>query len=1045
MSGAPNQQFGDVDGDVGNSHISDDEFGKIENYANEQSRYDREFDDIAAQENTAAEDTAAEEPDSSADTKEELGDKEKKGADGEAGGKDDKGRAFIDRLKGKSKLGQRIGIAAALGGGGLFAGAGIFLLMLPLKIEHIVDNIDQYYGAASESAISDATDHIFNDWLSQEVLPSLGSQGRCKTTATPGCVGGLSKTTGPVGQVYAAWRKNGLENKLASRHGLIFSRSGNQWFMTVHGHNVDLGDVRSGNLDVFNLPGTHEVSEGEIRSALHDALKSESFWPRQFHRFVYGRYLERQVGIKRCILICKLKPVQKLKASLADRKMAAKSYLIQRLVPEKYGVIMQCVLLGGCDDKLSPAHPGDETRMTDGQRKIQTILQDAARHFLDKDLEELAKLSRDIADKGLTTVVGREIAKTIATKLFDEAAGQAAGQAAEKAIPIIGWAILIAQIIDLAAKAGPMVRHLAFAANVATAIEYANSYVTVRDELRTGNPDPIEVASFTEALSSNLTGSSDDRVDATMSRNYGKIVEGTPASGAQSASISNLFFGKAEAAAAQPKLKCPDGSYMPDNADVCPQLIFDSGNKTLSAISDWINSIPVLPQVAHIIATLGNIVGEATGWVFQKLCDAQPFDACNKGMQQIGQWISPLFEKIGKWLIVSVLGGSMDGAYGVDLLAGGSKASYMKVNRDQLGAPAAGRATVSALQNEMKQRRIDEFHHMNMFARMFDTNNSYSLISQLAVQMPGNLQMVGTDQIASFLTNPFGRFISLMGNAFHPASAMALQRDPNAPDPFHLPDFAWTHGAVPPHPGQAWQDNHCDDPNQVADWMNRGTQNPNTGEMTTTEGNPCMLIKATAISLAGKDDPSLLPPGGPGDSADIATQSPAGDTSIPTGDAVALAQQIKNSTNISFQTPAEASAFDHIVATGHGIDCGAPAISPTMLGVILKLSQSYKLVIGVIDDGHGCDGGFHPKGSAVDLNGINPLNGSGGTGTHITFAANEVPIIQQFYRSAGQILAANGGGGLGQQQCFDSATFKVPGVTYFDDTCNHIHMDTRGH
>jgi hypothetical protein len=168
---------------------------------------------------------------------------------------------------------------------------------------------------------------------------------------------------------------------------------------------------------------------------------------------------------------------------------------------------------------------------------------------------------------------------------------------------------------------------------------------------------------------------------------------------------------------------------------------------------------------------------------------------------------------------------------------------------------------------------------------------------------------------------------------------------------------------------------------------------------------------------------------------------------IPTGDTITLATQIGSSPNITFQTKQDSDYFDKVIATGKQTDCGGPTISPTLLGVILKLSQSYKIVLGVFDDGHGCDSGFHPKGAAVDINGVNPIDGgAGGTGNQIRYTADQLPILKQFYQSAGEVLAGVGGGGLGQQQCFGGPAPKVssPPNVYFDDSCNHLHMDTRG-
>lgn len=972
-----------------------------------------------------------------------------------------KDRSLANKLvKGKSVTGKRIGIALAFGGGSILISLLFFFLMLPLKIEHIIQNAESYYGAAADRAVGKETENLFDGYLKKAVLPALQVTGPCRSTAHPGCTGTIT-ATGPVGQLYEAWKKNRLENKLASKYGIVISRSGPNYFMTMQGHNIDLNEVRAGRTSVFDLPGTRGMSRNEIRESLRGALRGGTLWDRTYGRFVYGRYLERQFGIKRCIIACKLK--DKFADKIADKKLAAKAILLQRFVPEKYAIILQCVLLGGCSDDLSPASPGDETRQTDGQRKIKTALLEAADKFAGETLKDLAEKSREIAKDGIAKYVAKTITKKIATAIFGDTAGQVAGQIAEKAIPIIGWVILVAKIIHTAATAGPMVQHMAYAANTATAIATSEAYDTVASEMKSGNVDPIELGSFADSLSTNLSGSKNDQCDATQSKLYNYVVEGngpTPAP-LNTASITDALFGTASAASAKSNYcKCEDGNPPPPGKQVCDMEKFDRGNKALNAVSDFINNIPVIPQLATVINWIADKVSVVTGFLGTAVMDtckyAIPF--CGEGLDKlqtaISNLLSPLFAMIQKWVIPTPFTDNMDGGRTVDMILAGKDAGHNSTLLNQLGAPRSTPAAVQAIRDEQNAEDKYVFEHQSMFARMFDTSSQYSLISRLAVSMPGNLQNALTNSATSFLSNPFGNLLSTLGSAFRPMHAFAAQVA--LPDPFGVIQYAYQDDQIPSDPEKAWKDNNCDDPNQVANWMNNdGTQDPNTGEMTTTKPNVCLLIKSTIQSAGGMFDPSLLPPGGAGDDAKGGSTGGSASTqgnSIPTGTAQQLATQILGDVNISFQTPDELTAMQHIAQTGHATQCGAPAISPTLLGVILKLSQSYKIVVGVLTDGHPCDGKHHQDGSAVDINGINPLNGGVGTGTHITYAPNELPIIKQFYATAGQVLAANGGGGLGQygvydgQQCFsDSLPPQVPGVTYFPDQCNHLHLDTRGH
>ena len=219
-----------------------------------------------------------------------------------------------------------------------------------------------------------------------------------------------------------------------------------------------------------------------------------------------------------------------------------------------------------------------------------------------------------------------------------------------------------------------------------------------------------------------------------------------------------------------------------------------------------------------------------------------------------------------------------------------------------------------------------------------------------------------------------------------------------------------------------------------ADWLRVRFFILDTGVM---EGYAC----------AQYDDPTSCQNDGSGTTSTTApSPPPATGTSIPNGTAQQLAKLIITNPNITFQTPQEQQDFQEIVNTGHQTNCGNPAISPKLLGIILTASQKYKLVPGVFDNGHHCGDGLHDIGIAADINGITPLDNSfPGTGNSIDWSAGEQPLLKQFYAYMAGLLSANGGGAIGQQLCFTSETIppKPSNVLFFPDFCNHVHVDVR--
>lgn len=168
------------------------------------------------------------------------------------------------------------------------------------------------------------------------------------------------------------------------------------------------------------------------------------------------------------------------------------------------------------------------------------------------------------------------------------------------------------------------------------------------------------------------------------------------------------------------------------------------------------------------------------------------------------------------------------------------------------------------------------------------------------------------------------------------------------------------------------------------------------------------------------------------------------------GDSKALAKILIESPNVTFQEPREKVYFQDIVNQGSQIagydngQCGRVAISPKLLGVLVQLTQTkYKIVIGVVAQGHLCDGLNHPKGKAIDLNGVAFADGSISTGNRIDWVSGkQMDLMRSFYTDTANLLSKSGTGGIGQIQCFNGGTpAKVPKVVYFEDACTHLHVD----
>ncbi|MDB5177169.1 MAG: peptidase [Candidatus Saccharibacteria bacterium] len=160
-----------------------------------------------------------------------------------------------------------------------------------------------------------------------------------------------------------------------------------------------------------------------------------------------------------------------------------------------------------------------------------------------------------------------------------------------------------------------------------------------------------------------------------------------------------------------------------------------------------------------------------------------------------------------------------------------------------------------------------------------------------------------------------------------------------------------------------------------------------------------------------------------------------------------------NNPNITYTNPKTKADLEKNCAGQTVINvCGQPmTIDPQLAKTINTLSSKYKILInnfGYGDDRSTCDTGQHPKGKAIDINGIEMADGSGGTGTGITYGdPAKDKVLSQFATDWINTLPA-GSGGIGQKGC--SSTFQptLPsgdnGGNFFSDSCDHLHIDVRG-
>jgi hypothetical protein len=177
------------------------------------------------------------------------------------------------------------------------------------------------------------------------------------------------------------------------------------------------------------------------------------------------------------------------------------------------------------------------------------------------------------------------------------------------------------------------------------------------------------------------------------------------------------------------------------------------------------------------------------------------------------------------------------------------------------------------------------------------------------------------------------------------------------------------------------------------------------------------------LNNSASNDGSTIPTNPP-------TNGGGGATSC--GTAQQCAQKILASNRISYDPDAKAD----MQATANGTPisaCGLNGpLNATMLSVLLTASQKYELKITVFDSGHHCGTTLHAVGKAFDVDSINNID------SDMLANPSVKPLDQQFAQYVATLLP--NGGGIGQKECMGDLGFPST-INYFDDVCNHVHVD----
>lgn len=740
------------------------------------------------------------------------------------------------------------------------AAAGIMtstLLMLsPLKILHITNNLqDQFFGVG-EAAMSRTTENLLSHYLVRQVMPGM-LDGLCSTTRVDKTCAVTAKGTSPISQLYNAWRDARFETKLANKHGIELIKFGSGRDATFYlktpsldGKGVELGKYNKlVNYDGSIFAELDHKDRNKIRREIKLAFKDESLWKRMMYRYKVGKFVEKKYGVARCAFACtgKDKIRDTWGRTVTDRLQAGKGLFVQRVMnfnDEATALAFECGLTAfDCTNYDDPDLDGN--RSTAYERDLRARI--VALRATGASIPDLLKDSETIRKRGLTYHLIEKVSTPLIAKLTT------------KAIPIYGWVELLVTIKKGAQVAGPAVIYLSQERARGTMVEMFTMFRSLSHELKSGNVDLVALGSATQLLSSE-GGYTAEQAPIYQTLNP------------SSASVAGIFNPSAYAADESPAILDEVCDVKPLPGDIiCGNESLKGGPGTptangVIAISKGIDNPvvsnpltqPLTDGLFAIFSAVNTFFGKGLdlliklthlGWV-------QDFF-----IEKLKPMLATVIEYFNSNVFVSALAEKPNAINNYTLAAGGADVLANEYGIDTLGGQALSDSQAYAIRTEYLNEQKETFQQQSFFVRMFDTENSNSTISQLAMASPtlnvGSIQYYAT-AVVNNPTGVFGSiFSSFLGNK-HTNAAVNLQEDPFGQEQNGYPS---DHPVFTTDPDVYWKENDCGNPDQAADWTRKHSEiDPETRQVRLLEANGCKLLMSSITSAGGRYDESLIPP-----------------------------------------------------------------------------------------------------------------------------------------------------------------------------------------
>jgi hypothetical protein len=392
---------------------------------------------------------------------------------------------------------------------------------------------------------------------------------------------------------------------------------------------------------------------------------------------------------------------------------------------------------------------------------------------------------------------------------------------------------------------------------------------TNADEVKTGRVNPGEYATMSAAFDRNPKadqggGAAQDSPSYNKYMHYGE----TDPTSVFDWNRGTVFAAGQESA--KSIATCDDGPY-PAGRVNCPETSADAQSATVH-VADSISVVAKSPLnggwlVNSVAQAWVKSVGAAVDAIFAQtfgrfiefahnLINNMTHDELAKLEDEIHKWFADKLMKSGAF--VNPFSDNMSGARVFELATCGADWAGNDVARYVQGGRVLRPSELAAIRKSQLAQRRAEFASRPLYARMFDNQDSMSLVSRIANDSPNSSGSPGT--LITSVANGLVRTASSgLASTILPEKTFAAVRD--GPDPCGVTQYGWPQDerVFTEDPEKAWVDYDCANPDQVRNWGEQATTiNPVTKMNEQLQTNPCLLIKNAISGAGGRFDSDLL-------------------------------------------------------------------------------------------------------------------------------------------------------------------------------------------